>query len=136
MLTFLHHTAKIQFGDSFFVGEGNCLCQNRTVFGNQIVPGKSHIGCAFSVACIGIQISAQKTSTLPADEFPTVRSFPDGFIAGVENMEQAPNAPFYAEVKTELGRTYQKLLLDPSLDVAAEVKACGEAIQNIIDNNT
>ena len=59
----------------------------------------------------------------------------DGFIAGVENMEQAPNAPFYAEVKTELGRTYQKLLLDPSLDVAAEVKACGEAIQNIIDNN-
>ena len=48
---------------------------------------------------------------------------------------QAPNAPFYAEVKTELGRTYQKLLLDPSLDVAAEVKACGEAIQNIIDNN-
>lgn len=60
----------------------------------------------------------------------------DGFIAGVENMVQAPNAPFYAEVKTELGRTYQKLLLDPTLDVAAEVKACGAAIQNIIDNNT
>lgn len=59
----------------------------------------------------------------------------NGFVDGFENMIQAPNAPFYAEVKTELGKTYQKLMLDPSLDVEKEVKACGAAVQKIIDNN-
>ncbi len=58
-----------------------------------------------------------------------------GFVAGFENMVQAPNAPFYAEVKTELGKCYQSLIMDPSLDAAAEVAKCAEAVQRIIDNN-
>jgi len=59
----------------------------------------------------------------------------EGFIAGFQSMEQAPNAPFYAEVKSVLGKTYQKLMLDPSLDVTKEVQAAGREIQKIIDNN-
>ncbi len=60
----------------------------------------------------------------------------EGFIAGTEASQQVPNAPFYAEVKSELGKTYQKLMLNPSSDVAAEVKACQRAIEQIIANNT
>lgn len=59
----------------------------------------------------------------------------EGFIAGFQTMEQAPNAPFYAEVKSVLGKTYQKLMLDPALDVTKEVQAAGREIQKIIDNN-
>lgn len=58
-----------------------------------------------------------------------------GFVAGLQSSEFVPDAPFYGEVKNELGKTYQKLLIDPNADVEAEVKACGEAIQRIIDNN-
>ena len=32
-------------------------------------------------------------------------------------------------------RCYQSLIMDPSLDAAEAVAACGEAIQQIIDNN-
>jgi len=59
----------------------------------------------------------------------------EGFVAGAEQMQNAPQAPYYAEVKTELARTYQKLLLDPSLDAKAEVEACGDAIRKIIAEN-
>ncbi|MDT4762719.1 sugar ABC transporter substrate-binding protein [Sphaerochaeta sp. PS] len=59
----------------------------------------------------------------------------EGFVAGFKAMEQAPNAPYYAEVKNVLGRTYQKLILNPALDATKEVQAAGREIQKIIDNN-
>lgn len=58
-----------------------------------------------------------------------------GFIAGAESSQQVPDAPFYAEVKSEIGKTYQKLMLNPSLSVEAEVKACQRAIEQIIAHN-
>lgn len=58
-----------------------------------------------------------------------------GFVAGSKAMETVPNAPFYSEVKSVLGRTYQKLMLDSSLDVEKEVQAAGKEIQKIINDN-
>ncbi len=59
-----------------------------------------------------------------------------GFSDAAEHMVTPPNAPFYSEVKTELGKTYQKLILNPSLDVASEVAACRKNIEKIISDNT
>lgn len=58
-----------------------------------------------------------------------------GFVAGAESMNLAPHAAFYPEVKGVLGKTYQKLMSDPSLDVETEVKAAGEEIKKIIADN-
>lgn len=59
-----------------------------------------------------------------------------GFTDAAEHMVTPPNAPFYSEIKTELGKTYQKLLLDPTLDVATEVENCRNNIEKIIANNS
>jgi len=56
-----------------------------------------------------------------------------GFLEGIANQQMIPTVAFYDEARNVLGKTYQKLMLDPSLDVAAEVKAAGKEIQNIID---
>lgn len=58
-----------------------------------------------------------------------------GFVAGLRDSVPVPNAAFNGEVRNEIGKTYQKLMLDPSLDVATEVKACGAAIQKILKDN-
>ena len=58
-----------------------------------------------------------------------------GFIAGTEAMELAPAASFYPEVKTVLGRTYQKLMSDPSSNVENEVKVAAAEINKIISDN-
>lgn len=58
-----------------------------------------------------------------------------GFVAGFQAMEQAPNAPFYAEVKDVLGKTYQKLMVSSNLNIEREVIAAGKEIEKIIQNN-
>ena len=58
-----------------------------------------------------------------------------GFIAGTEAMELAPAASFYPEVKTVLGRTYQKLMSDPSSNVENEVNVAAAEINKIISDN-
>lgn len=60
-----------------------------------------------------------------------------GFVAGLQHSELVPDVGFYKEVRNELGKTYQKLLLDTDgkLDVAAEVKACAETIKKILKDN-
>lgn len=59
-----------------------------------------------------------------------------GFVAGAASMNLAPAAPFYADVKTVLGRTYQKIMSDPSLNIEAEVQAAAKEINKIIADNT
>ncbi|ERF60284.1 ABC transporter, solute-binding protein [Treponema socranskii subsp. socranskii VPI DR56BR1116 = ATCC 35536] len=58
-----------------------------------------------------------------------------GFVAAANAMELTPQAPYYPEVKSILGRTYQKLLSMPSANIEAEVKAAAVEIQKIINNN-
>lgn len=59
----------------------------------------------------------------------------EGYVAASDAMQPAPQASFYPEVKTELGRTYQLLITNPNLDVEKAVKDCQAAIERIIANN-
>ena len=74
------------------------------------------------------------------EDFPVVKDVHDvgdeGFVAGAASMNLAPAAPFYADVKTVLGRTYQKIMSDPSLNIEAEVQAAAKEINKIIADNT
>ena len=80
--TLLHHAAKVQLGCGGTVGERLGLAQQCTVFRNQIVGGKGHIGGAFTVPGVSIHITAQQASALPSHQLPAVGSFAYRFIAG------------------------------------------------------
>lgn len=56
-----------------------------------------------------------------------------GFVESVATQEMVPDAPFYAEVKNELGKAYQKIMLSSSPNVEKEVADAAKAIQAIID---
>ena len=83
-LTLLHHAAKIQLGHGSLACKGGGVGQQTAVFGNQIVPGKGHVGGAFPMAGIGVEIGAEQPRTLPADERPAVGRLADGLITGGE----------------------------------------------------
>jgi ABC-type glycerol-3-phosphate transport system substrate-binding protein len=53
-----------------------------------------------------------------------------GFFAGTNAMEKVPNVSYYSEVKNVLGKTYQKLIMDPTLDVEKEVNAAERDSEN------
>jgi len=80
--TLLHHAAKVQLGCGGTVGERFGLAQQCTVFRNQIVGGKGHIGGAFTVPGVSIHITAQQAGALPSHQLPAVGSFAYRFIAG------------------------------------------------------
>ena len=81
-LPLLNHTAQIQLCKRFLRCKRRSFGQHSTVFGNQIVPGKRHVGGAFAVPCIRIQITAKQAGTLTGYQLSPVRGFADGFIAG------------------------------------------------------
>ena len=64
--TLLHHAAKVQLGCGGTVGERLGLAQQCTVFRNQIVGGKGHIGGAFTVPGVSIHITVQQAGALPS----------------------------------------------------------------------
>ena len=78
----LHHAAKVQLGCGGTVGERLGLAQQCTVFRNQIVGGKGHIGGAFAMPGVGIQVGGQQTGALPADQRAAIVRLADGFVAG------------------------------------------------------
>ena len=56
--------------------------QQLAVFGNEIVPGKDHIGGGFAPAGIGIEVTGHEARALPGDKRTAVFRLADGFIAG------------------------------------------------------
>ena len=81
-LALLHHAVQIQLGHSGAAFKGGSLGQQGAVFGNQVMPGKGHIGGAFAVAGVGVEIGTQQPCALPADKLAAVGSLADGLIAG------------------------------------------------------
>ncbi|QQO10731.1 ABC transporter substrate-binding protein [Breznakiella homolactica] len=59
-----------------------------------------------------------------------------GFNESVATQEMVPDAPFYPEIRTVLGRTYQKIMLNPGIDIQKEVTDAGRQIQTIINQNS
>ena len=72
----------IQLGDSHLIGEEGSLGQQLAVFGNEIVPGKDHIGGGFTPAGIGIEVTGHQARALPGDKGTAVFRLADGFITG------------------------------------------------------
>ena len=76
------HTVQVQLSFGNSVSERQRLAQQGAVLGNQIVRGEYHVGGAFPVAGIGVEIPAQQPGTLPADQLPAIVRLADGLIAG------------------------------------------------------
>ena len=81
-LALLHHAVQIQLGHGSAALKGGSLGQQGAVFGNQVVPGKSHVGGAFAVACVGVEVGAQQPRGLLPYQVAAVGGLADGLIAG------------------------------------------------------
>ena len=79
---FLAHFLHINFCGDQSAGEQLTLCQDNAVFCDEIMTGEYYIRGGFPIAGVGIDIPAQQTGRLAADQLPTIFGFPDDLIAG------------------------------------------------------
>ena len=73
---------KIQLRAGASVAEGAAFRQQRTVFADEIVRGKDHVGGGFAVAGVGIEIGAQEPRGLLRDELTAIFGLSGGLVAG------------------------------------------------------
>ena len=81
-LALLHHAAQVQLSHGILARKRCSVGQQTAVLGNQVVARKRHVGGAFAVACVGVEVRTQQTCALPADKLTAVGCLADGFIAG------------------------------------------------------
>ena len=89
--TLLLHALQVKFGGRPAVAEGRRFSQQRAVFGNQVVGGKGHIGCALAVTGVGVQIGTEQPPALPGHKGAAVIGLADRLVAGrkVRNHRRA-----------------------------------------------
>ena len=69
------------------------LSEQRTVFTDQIMAGKYHIGGRLSIPGVSVQVSAAKAGRLGANQIAAILGFADGLIraGGVDDYRCAGN---------------------------------------------
>ena len=82
--TLVFHALAVQLGLGVVTRKGRSLRQNTAVLGNQVVPGKHHIGGAFAVPCRGVQVAAQQPGRLVCHQCAAVLGFAHSLITGRE----------------------------------------------------
>ena len=76
------HALAVQLGLGMIARKGRSLRQNAAVLGDEVVPGKHHVGGAFAVPCRGIQVAAQQPGRLVCHQCAAVLRLAHGLIAG------------------------------------------------------
>ena len=76
------HALAVQLGLSVIARKGRSLRQNAAVLGNEVVPGKHHVGGAFTVPCRGVQVAAQQPGRLVCHQCAAVLGFAHGLVTG------------------------------------------------------
>ena len=76
------HALAVQLGLGVVTRKGRGLCQNAAVLGNEVMPGKHHVGGAFAVPCRGVQVAAQQPGRLVCHQCAAVLRLAHGLIAG------------------------------------------------------
>ena len=76
------HALAVQLGLSVIARKGRSLGQNAAVLGNEVVPGKHHVGGAFAVPRRGVQVAAQQPGGLVCHQRAAVLGFAHGLVTG------------------------------------------------------
>ena len=76
------HALAVQLGLGVVARKGRRLGQNAAVLGDQVVPGKHHVGGAFAVPCRGVQVAAQQPGGLVCHQCAAVLGLAHGLVAG------------------------------------------------------
>ena len=76
------HALAVQLGLGVVTRKGRGLCQNAAVLGNEVMPGKHHIGGAFAVPCRGVQVAAQQPGRLVCHQCAAVLRLAHGLVTG------------------------------------------------------
>jgi multiple sugar transport system substrate-binding protein len=84
-----------------------------------------------------VEVTGRMPCTKDASEADYIKTpLFKGFLDAIAGYEILPDAAFYPEVKSILGKTYQKIMLTPGIDIQKEVIDAGKQIQNVIDQNS
>ena len=75
-------SVNVKLGEDEVIGEQGGFRQQFAVFGDEIMPGKGHIGGGLSPAGIGIKVARHQPGALPGNKGTAVFRLADGFIAG------------------------------------------------------
>ena len=76
------HALAVQLGLGVVARKGRSLGKDAAVLGDEVMPGKHHVGGAFAVPCRGVQVAAQQPGRLVCHQCAAVLRLTHGLIAG------------------------------------------------------
>ena len=76
------HALAVQLGLGVVARKGRSLGKDAAVLGDEVMPGKHHVGGAFAVPCRGVQVAAQQPGRLVCHQCAAVLGLAHGLIAG------------------------------------------------------
>ena len=78
------HASEVELRTGVPCTEGLCLREQRTVFTDEVMRGKDHVGRRLAVPGVGVEVRAQQPRRLLAHERAAVIGLADGLVAGRE----------------------------------------------------
>ena len=76
------HALAVQLGLGVVARKGRSLGKDAAVLGDEVMPGKDHVGGAFAVPRRGVQVAAQQPGRLVCHQCAAVLRLAHGLIAG------------------------------------------------------